>query len=230
MLKLNEVWGSFFYARRLLQDPSQRKHTVQWLFSLRRNYLLNKPSPWMTFDSIAYLRARVRTGWRVFEYGSGGSTLFWLSLGAACVSVEYDAEWYARIQARLKADRSVDYRLVLPEVAKDEEWKDPADPHAYRSSLPEMRHFDFQRYAQQIDEFPDNHFDLVIIDGRVRNSCILHAVPKVRPGGLVVLDNADRPHYLAQTAPLLADFTCIQMYGATPTHYHYEYTNIYLKP
>lgn len=228
MIKLNEVWGTVFYARRLLQDRAQRRHTAQWLFSLRANYLINKPSPWMTFDTIAYLRQRVRPGWRVFEYGSGGSTLFWLSRGASCVSVEYDAEWYTRIQARLRAGWPVDYRLVTPEKTGVE--GDPADPGAYCSSLPEMRGKNFRRYAAQIDEFPDNTFDLVIIDGRVRNSCIVHAAPKVRPGGLLVLDNAERPHYLAQTAPLLRDFACIPMYGAVPTHYHYEHTNIYIKP
>jgi hypothetical protein len=36
----------------------------------------------MTFDAIRELRTYMRQGMKVFEYGSGGSSLFWLSFGA----------------------------------------------------------------------------------------------------------------------------------------------------
>ncbi|MEA2488493.1 MAG: hypothetical protein QOH21_285, partial [Acidobacteriota bacterium] len=49
--------------------------------------------PWMTFGAIDFLDGYLQPGMRVFEYGSGGSTLFYLRHGASVVSVEHDAEW-----------------------------------------------------------------------------------------------------------------------------------------
>ena len=47
------------------------------------------------------------------------------------------------------------------------------------------------RYAAQISGFPDGCFDLIIIDGAERNECIRAAASKVRPGGWIVVDNAE---------------------------------------
>jgi predicted O-methyltransferase YrrM len=58
------------------------------------------------------------------------------------------------------------------------------------------------RYAKRIDEFPDDAFDLVLLDGEDRDSCIRAAARKVQCGGFVVLDNAD---YEFDTAALNGD-------------------------
>ena len=50
---------------------------------------------------------------------------------------------------------------------------------------------DPRAYAAQIDGFPDAWFDFILIDGAERNACIRAATRKVRPGGWIVLDNAD---------------------------------------
>jgi predicted O-methyltransferase YrrM len=52
-----------------------------------------------------------------------------------------------------------------------------------------------KNYASQIDKFSDYHFDVVIVDGHVRVDCLAHAVKKVKPGGILILDNSELPEY-----------------------------------
>jgi len=208
----------------------QSRHIIRWLKSLRKNYLLDEASPWLTFDSIIFLRQRLRRGAQVFEYGSGGSTLFWLKSGAACVSVEHDPNWYALVRRLLPAAPAVDYRLVPPEPSNDVAGAlDPANPDHYVSADPAFRGLVFREYVSQIDVFPDGYFDVVLIDGRARPSCIKHSVRKVRAGGLLILDNADLGYYLVQTAPLLEKFEPKVFFGAGPATPAMWKTNTYIR-
>ena len=55
-------------------------------------------------------------------------------------------------------------------------------------------------YAAAIDGEPDASLDLVIIDGRARIECARRAMPKVRPGGLLLFDDTDS----ARLRPVIA--------------------------
>lgn len=46
-------------------------------------------------------------------------------------------------------------------------------------------------YVRAIDEFPDSHFDFILVDGYYRQPCALRALRKMKPGGLFVIDNTD---------------------------------------
>jgi len=228
----------------MLRSDSQRKYVGRWLRSLRPNYLLDAPLPWITFDAIAFIRGRLTRTSRVFEYGSGGSTLFWVRLRATCVSIEHDPQWYKVVQDRL--DRGVgaglkpaptgsplqggevDYRLIEPECGVTAAG-DIADPTCYLSDDANYRGCAFRAYASQIDSFPDGYFDLVLVDGRARPACIMHGAPKVRPGGMLVLDNADRAYYTAQTQPYLRNFQRLEFSGAVPVNAEFSRTDIYIR-
>ena len=188
--------------------------------------MLATSSPWIAFDAIDYLTRTVHSGSRVFEYGSGGSTLYWLSLGAQCVSIEHDPSWYALMQSRLKSYSGIDYRLVTATPSDATACGDAADPTCYRSKSDDLLYKD---YATQIDLFADQSFDLVVVDGRARPSCIMHGARKVKPGGLLVLDNADRAYYLAQTRQFLEGFDCLEFIGAAPGLYEFTQTNVYVR-
>lgn len=185
----------------------------------------------MTFDSIRAIRTRLHPGMAVFEFGSGGSTLFWLRHGCRLVSIEHDPEWYAVLRDRLSATTGVDYRLIPPEPRTDSGAEpDPADPSAYASMDERFRLHDFRPYASSIDAYPDAHFDIVIVDGRSRPSCVVHAAPKVKPGGMLVLDNAERAYYLEQASGALAGFVLEEYAGCGPCNFHLWKTNVYIRP
>ena len=54
---------------------------------------LNRPIPWYTYAAIDYLDQLDFSEKRVFEYGSGNSTLYWSQRCKAVVAVEHSEEW-----------------------------------------------------------------------------------------------------------------------------------------
>ena len=53
----------------------------------------------------------------------------------------------------------------------------------------------FQDYVNVLDEFPDEHFDFIAVDGRARKSCLLKSLSKLKKGGFLLLDNSERKRY-----------------------------------
>lgn len=81
------------------------------------------PLPWYTYPMIEYLRQFDLSDVRVFEYGSGHSTLFWASKCAEVVAVEHNREWYEYMRGRLPDNVT----LLLRE-----------EPDAYASAIREV--------------------------------------------------------------------------------------------
>ena len=73
------------------------------------------------------------------------------------------------------------------------------------SASPAFLGFSFRAYAQAIDRFADEALDVVLVAGRARPSCLRHALAKVRRGGLVLLDHAERSWYQPALALAAAD-------------------------
>jgi len=228
-LRLRQRKDKFKYLLKILATPSQRKHAYRWLRSQRANYLVGAKLPWITFDAIDYLERHVACGSKVFEYGSGSSTLFWLRLDAQCTSVEHDPQWFSLIRERVGACDRLDYRLVSPEPCDGTPCGDIADPNQYASGDRTFRGYSFKRYVQQIDEFADASFDIVSIDGRARPSCVMHGAAKIKPGGLLILDNADREYYTEKTRSYLQEFQPQAFYGVGPCGWWMWRTDIYTR-
>jgi hypothetical protein len=166
-----------------------------WLRSQRPGRSpLGDERPWITFGALEFLEPALRPELRAFEFGSGGSTLFFSRRLREGASVDHDRAWVDQVNAALAARRA-DHWQVSWEPGAPGPTGDPADPDGYASSDPSLAGLRLERYAASIDRFADDHFDLVLLDGRARPSCFEHALPKVAPGGLMVLDNAERAHY-----------------------------------
>lgn len=65
------------------------------------------PIPWYTYPAIDFLRQLDLKQKRIFEFGSGFSTLFWASKGAEVISVEHDPVWYEKINAQIKPNTEI---------------------------------------------------------------------------------------------------------------------------
>ncbi|MCA9092290.1 MAG: hypothetical protein KDA68_02290 [Planctomycetaceae bacterium] len=158
---------------------------------------LDDELPWITLGGLEYLSGILRPTDRVFEWGSGGSTLYIASRVRELVTVEHDREWFERVQLRMQEKQRSNWMGFLEEpdsVESDtsrsaEVWSD------YLSSDERYQKSSFENYAKRIDEYADGSFNLVSVDGRARPSCIHHAIPKVAPGGVLMLDNAERDYY-----------------------------------
>lgn len=190
------------------------------------------PMPWITFETrYAFLESFLRPDQVVFEYGSGGSSLYYASRVGQVVSVEHEKTWYEQLRRAL-ADRDIsncDLRFVPPQPDPAALGADPADPEGCVSSFEAYRGCRFYDYALQIAPFPDAYFDLVVVDGRARPSCIWHARAKVKPGGYLMLDNSERPHY-ARAKTFLSGWQRHAYYGPGPYALRFWETTIWRRP
>jgi hypothetical protein len=166
----------------------------------------------------------------VFEYGCGGSTLFFTSRAASVTSVEHNAVWVNLVRASIPATQQNKWRLLQIEATRrsDSELLDPADPELYASSDESHGSSNFEAYARAIDRYPDHHFDIVLIDGRARPSCVMHSHRKVKPGGFLILDDAQRLHYKAvQQCMSGGEWVHRGFYGPGPYAAHFWLTAIW---
>lgn len=177
--------------------------------------------PWMTFQSAFLLDKNLSPGDSVFEYGGGGSTLYFLDRGAKVVTVEDAPDWYMLLTEKIKEDGLAKnwtglLKAPAPPVMPGE--NDASDPDCYTSNSKKYRNYDFTDYVRAIDHYPDRSFDIVVVDGRSRPSCIKHAVDKVKVEGYLVLDNTERDYYLREkTLRHLVNFKVIlDEFGPTP--------------
>lgn len=161
--------------------------------------------PWLVFSCIGFLDKWLAKDMQVFEYGSGGSTLYFAAKTKQIISIEHDAKWFGYAQAVIEKAgyENIQYNLIEPKAAEDSVNKDCTEPGNYVSCFIDYKGYEFSTYASAIDQYADESFDLVIVDGRVRHSCIAHAMQKVKPNGALLLDNADRVYYLKPFPELL---------------------------
>jgi len=95
------------------------------------------------------------------------------------VTVEHDPGWFAGVSRQLEqsALRHVDYRLIALEHPIDEPTRPVYDP--------------VPRYVSFVDEFPDDHFDFIEVDGHYRQACVAQGRQKLKPGGLLLVDDTN---------------------------------------
>lgn len=211
-----------------LLSKGQQKHLFRLLDSFQPDYTIKKAMPWIPFDAIDFIGTRSSGISRVFEYGSGGSTLFWMERGISCVSIEHDRHWYERMKKLVGNSPLVDLRLAEPELGCIGAGN-PGVPSDYASSDASGVGKNYRHYASQIDEFPEASFDLVLIDGRARPSCIRHSASKVRLDGMLFVDNSNRPHYFEHTQVYLEEFERRRFFGATPGVTFWSELTVFIK-
>jgi hypothetical protein len=185
--------------RVLSEEPEHPLGLWKYFFNWRQ--LANSNSveaklPWISFPVIDFLNANLNSNSKVFEYGGGGSTLFFLERAKEVVTVEHNKEWFEILSSSINANSKWKPLFIEPESATNFDDKHFADPDAYFSTEKDFVNKNFKKYASAIDTYSDGYFDVVLVDGRVRPSCMKHGIPKVKKGGYLILDNSDRPYYL----------------------------------
>ncbi len=190
-----EIFASLHHTLRA--DRSTLGSLPRWLWSFApRCSTVMDSTPWLPFRAIRWLERYLTSQSRVFEYGSGGSTLFFAQRAGHVTSVEHDGAWYSTVKAKLKelGIASCEY-LHLPSSSDSEPTPCERCTELHTSDRPNYVGAVFDDYVRSIDRHPDESFDLVVIDGRARVACIQHALPKVKPGGHILLDDSMRESY-----------------------------------
>ena len=195
-----------------------------------RNSIADK-IPWITFSAIDFLKKISHSEMHIFEYGSGGSTLFWASRVKEVVSVEHDRLWYEKIRSELRNHNVTNIKYILSEAEPDNKFKEKSfeNPADYISKDENFTGKKFEAYVKQIDQYPDEYFHIVVVDGRARPSCISHALKKVKKGGYLIVDNSERDYYLVPFMFKKPYWRVWKFYGPVPYIYHFSETTIMKK-
>jgi precorrin-6B methylase 2 len=175
-----------------LIDPKNTRYILSWIRQLRKGIPLDlekNTDPWITYRAIRYLDKVITKDSRIFEYGSGGSSLYFALRAKSIVSIEHNKDWYKKITQTLKEYKVNNCQIKLVEGLLT---KDIHNPYL---SLTQSN-FEFEKYVNSIGDYSDGHFDLVIVDGRSRVQCVKKSYKKVRSGGMILLDNSERKDYL----------------------------------
>jgi precorrin-6B methylase 2 len=182
---------------------------------------------------MKFLESRLDRRARVFEYGSGGSTIFLGSRAGHVISVEHDRNWSNEVTQTAAALGlpNVTVLLVEPSLDLDAVTTEAGDPDAYVSSESQFAGKTFRAYAATIDQYSDGEFQVILIDGRARPSCFKHSLPKLAPGGIIMLDNAERVHYRYIHKTLDDLGWCRHEFaGAGPYNQHFWKTTAWNRP
>jgi predicted O-methyltransferase YrrM len=205
---------------RATEDRVSRFHTARgqlmpfnaWLrlprAILDRVLHLADDNPWIAPEAVSFLKATIKEDWKIFEFGSGWSTLFYASRAGSVISLEHDPAWYDRIGARITTGgiSNCDLRLV-----------------------------ELDGFPNTIKAFKDDSFNLIVVDcdewkdGEGRLSCIAAAKPKVLPGGYLMVDDSDRPEYQEAEA-LLSGWKKERIVGVKPFPLHAVETTLFRRP
>ncbi|NHE56246.1 class I SAM-dependent methyltransferase [Cyclobacterium plantarum] len=182
--------------------------------------------PWITIEGINFLEKEILNPYmNVFEYGSGGSTLFFSKKVKTVFSVEHNLEWFTILRSKLESKSIGNVNLILYEpipVMKD-------DYIVYKTRH-EKRYFgyNFFDYVHSIDQFSDGFFDIIMIDGRSRIRCLNVVLNKLKIGGFLVFDNSDRSYY-RESLKKFEHLLILKTFGPCISSLRFTSTNIYKK-
>lgn len=200
------IENSYISVMRALRRPAERlailgylerrrQHRLSlWIRSLFSIYdmedLVQIDLPWWCLEAVdavdLFLARRPRA--RVFEYGSGASTIWLARRAGEVVSIEHDGPWREVVAAKLAS--YVNATLLFVPV--------DAEPHAnlvrYGSDRAGWQNHTFFEYVHAIDRTSEP-YDLIVVDGRSRSTCLDVAVEHLATNGILVFDNSGRKRY-----------------------------------
>ena len=129
--------------------------------------------PWLTRNANLALASLLRPSDIGLEFGSGRSTIWFAKRVKHLTSVEHNCDWHAKITAMIKDRRVTNITYVFREAGIDED---------AGSDNP---------YVSVVHDFTDDSLDFVLIDGALRALCAAESIPKLRSGGMLVIDNVN---------------------------------------
>lgn len=120
--------------------------------------------PWLTFGAIVALEGIVNKKFKVMEFGSGGSTVFWARNCKNVKSFETNPEWFKSVKERVAEFKNVE--IILGDEVTN---------------------------LKRLEREPDSHYDIVLIDSdpntTQRITLANASIQKIKPGGSLIIDN-----------------------------------------
>lgn len=173
----------------------------------------------MTYPFIEFITAKLQPHHRIFEFGSGSSTLFFAPKVQKVVALESNKKWREIMQIKLRELGAKNVELILMEDALE----NPAyENFAKNYVLPPKEN-------QKLTE-SEAKFDFIIVDSLKRFNCAQNSINALKPGGMLILDDSERPNY-KKVFDFFADlgFQKQDFVGIAPGQFRLKNTTIFWK-
>lgn len=144
----------------------------------------NPGVPWLASPAVSMLEDLLEEQDRVLEWGSGDSTIWFAERSREVVSIEHKPEWYENVLERCRSEHVGNVRILLRRIERPHDTHDPEHP-----------------YVQAPVKCSQGAFDLILVDGRLREYCARAAPDWLKPGGILIIDDAERYFPSASRAP-----------------------------
>jgi len=184
------------------------------------------PIPWMTFSAISFLDAQDLSGKRFLEIGAGASTAYWKLRGLSGTSLEADPDWIKRVNKSLneipgQSEQSIDVLQVMKSAPVETVVGGIGIDESELSLVESTDHL-VREYISQAD--------LLVVDGPLRNLCLLLAAEECHNLEMIILDNAERPEYeVGRNALVNKGWREIPFTGLGPLNSYSWTTSIFLR-
>jgi hypothetical protein len=163
----------------LIKNPS---HIIPYFqYALTKKTPLEIGLPWWSYKSITKVESLLNSNMTVFEWGSGGSTVFICHRVKSIVSVENDNDWATKVNSALSSINAKNAKVIQKEI-----------------NLQSAECFLKCPYAKEIS----NKFDLIVIDGEdhfnseshwsARENCFDLSQQSINKNGIIIVDDAWR--------------------------------------
>lgn len=139
--------------------------------------------PWLPIEAIEFLEQNLKVDSVGLEFGCGSSSFWFSKLIKKIYSVESDPNWCQEI-SELIENFSIDNIILIchPCEMKNIYAIDTETDESY---------FEYSGSVTKVEE----ELDFVLVDGVGRSLCIEKSLEKIKLGGYLIIDNAERPAY-----------------------------------
>ncbi len=166
----------------------------------------NNPIPWYTYPAVDFLNEKLNKTISIFEYGCGGSTKWLADKVSTIVAVEDHKEWKEFVEKEMPENVKIIFQPI-------------DNQYTYSKSI----------------QTTQTKFDLIIVDGKERNSCVENCLSNLNETGIIILDDSFREDYLTSFDYLQRKgFKKLNFWGMTPivatkscTTFFYRENNVF---
>lgn len=135
--------------------------------------------PWFSLNAVQFIKNNFNKNWKILEYGSGASTLFFLKNNVShLISIESNQFWYDflanKIATIYSSKQKSDHVFIMVNNAINDE--------------------SYEKLAKNLSK-NYGKFDVVIIDSLKRYKCAINSILAIKDDGIIILDDSERDNY-----------------------------------
>jgi predicted O-methyltransferase YrrM len=154
----------------------RKHHSLGYLCNKALNKawsFIHPDAPWLPRQTVRFLKGWLNQDHCVLEPGTGRSTIWLAKRVSRVFSIEHNKEWFDTISSSQMFTGLSNTRLNFADTT---ERREPFE----------------SEYVRLVASQPDQSYNLLLVDGVLRDEVALKGLAKVKAGGVILIDNAER--------------------------------------